>query len=135
MDRLGNHCPFITIWNLLRKIVTMTIGTTETAQKIWDSEKVHLSAKVASLVPFQWPLTQIILLMYSVQHYQNFHNVDSRNYFFQKLFEDKWNSFTPKKCLHCDEILPTTKFEIHTCAFMVYYPQELCTIQKCNYNF
>ena len=41
---------------------------------------------------------------------------------------------TPKKCLRCDKILPTTKLKIHTCAFMVSHSQELFTIQKCNYN-
>ena len=45
------------------------------------------------------------------QHYQNFHNIDKNNYFFQKFFSNKKYSFLPKRFryLRCDEFLAPTK--------------------------
>ena len=44
-------------------------------------------------------------------HYLNFHNVDKDNVFFQRLFDEKNNVFHGKRCLHCEEFIPTTKFK------------------------
>ena len=45
-------------------------------------------------------------------HYLNFHNVDKDNVFFQRLFDEKNNVFHGKRCLNCEEFIPTTKFKV-----------------------
>ena len=45
-------------------------------------------------------------------HYLNFHNVDKDNVFFQRLFDEKNNVFHGKRCLNCEEFIPTTKFKL-----------------------
>ena len=44
-------------------------------------------------------------------HYLNFHNVDRNNVFFKRLFEDQNNVFHGRRCVRCNEFLPTTKFK------------------------
>ena len=46
-------------------------------------------------------------------HYINFHRVDSKNEFFQKIFVGDKNVFYGKRCLRCQEYLPTSRFKIH----------------------
>ena len=45
-------------------------------------------------------------------HYLNFHNVDKTNVFFQRLFDEKNNVFHGRRCVRCDEFIPTTKFKL-----------------------
>ena len=44
-------------------------------------------------------------------HYLNFHNVDPNNVFFKRLFEDQNNFFHGRRCVRCNELLPTIKFK------------------------
>ena len=44
-------------------------------------------------------------------HYLNFHKVDRNNVFFKRLFEDQNNVFHERRCVRCNEFLPTTKFK------------------------
>ena len=46
-------------------------------------------------------------------HYLNFHNVNGNNVFFKRLFEDENNVFHGRRCVRCNEFLPTTKFKSH----------------------
>ena len=46
-------------------------------------------------------------------HYINFHRVDSKNEFFQKIFVGDKNVFYGKRCLRCQEYLPTSRFKIY----------------------
>ena len=46
-------------------------------------------------------------------HYLNFHNVDKDNIFFERLFDEKNNVFQRRRCLRCDEFIPTTKFKLY----------------------
>ena len=46
-------------------------------------------------------------------HYLNFHNVDKNNIFFQRLFHEKNNVFHGRKCVRCEEFIPTTKFKLY----------------------
>ena len=49
-------------------------------------------------------------LDYLKKHYIDFHQVDSENHFFRKLFEEgQSNVFHGKKCIRCKEFLPTVK--------------------------
>ena len=45
-------------------------------------------------------------------HYLNFHNVDKTNVFFQRLFDEKSNVFYGRRCVRCDEFIPTMKFKL-----------------------
>ena len=45
-------------------------------------------------------------------HYLNFHNVDKTNVFFQRLFDEKNNVFHGRRCVRCDEFIPTMKFKL-----------------------
>ena len=44
-------------------------------------------------------------------NYLNFHNIDWNNVFFKRLFEDQSNVFHGRRCVRCNEFLPTTKFK------------------------
>ena len=46
-------------------------------------------------------------------YYLNFHNVDKNNIFFQKLFDEKSNVFHGRRCVRCEEFIPTTKFKLY----------------------
>ena len=46
-------------------------------------------------------------------HYLNFHNVDKNNIFFQRLFDEKNNVFHGRRCVRCEEIIPTMKFKLY----------------------
>ena len=46
------------------------------------------------------------------KHYLNFHNIDEDNLFFRRLIEDKNNVFYGKKCLRCEEFIPSSKFKL-----------------------
>ena len=46
-------------------------------------------------------------------HYLNFHSVDRENRFFKKIFEDQNNVFPMRRCVRCNEFLPTTKFKTY----------------------
>ena len=43
----------------------------------------------------------------------NFHRVDSKNELFKKIFVEDKNVFYGKRCLRCQEYLPTSKFKIY----------------------
>ena len=45
-------------------------------------------------------------------HYIHFHRVDSKNEFFKKIFAEEKNVFYRKRCLRCQEYLPTSRFKI-----------------------
>ena len=45
-------------------------------------------------------------------HYLHFHNVDKANVFFQRLFDENNNVFHGRRCVRCDEFIPTTKFKL-----------------------
>ena len=45
-------------------------------------------------------------------HYLNFHNVDKNNIFFQRLFDEKGNVFHGRRCVRCEEFIPTTRFKL-----------------------
>ena len=46
-------------------------------------------------------------------HYLNFHNVDKNNIFFQILFDENNNVFHGRRCVRCEEFIPTTKFKLY----------------------
>ena len=45
-------------------------------------------------------------------HYLNFHNVDKNSIFFQRLFDEKNNVFHGRRCVRCEEFIPTMKFKL-----------------------
>ena len=45
-------------------------------------------------------------------HYLNFHNVDKDNVFFQRLFDEKNNVFHGRRCIRCEEFIPSVKFKL-----------------------
>ena len=45
-------------------------------------------------------------------HFLNFHNVDKNNIFFQILFDEKSNVFHGRRCVRCEEFIPTTRFKL-----------------------
>ena len=45
------------------------------------------------------------------RHYIDIHKVDEKNEFFINLFKSSKNVFCGRKCLRCDEVLPTTYFK------------------------
>ena len=47
------------------------------------------------------------------EHYVAFHKVDPKNEFFKKLFQEVRNVFHGKRCVRCQESLPTSKFKIN----------------------
>ena len=54
------------------------------------------------------------------KHYLDFHNVDRNNQFFKKLFKKRNKFFHGKKCLRCNEFLPSSHYKvIHD--FFVHY--------------
>ena len=61
-------------------------------------------------------------------HYLNFHNVD-KNVFFQRLFDEKNNVFHGRRCVRCDEFIPTTKFKLYH-DFLKYYSDGKNVIQE-----
>ena len=46
-------------------------------------------------------------------YYINFHRVDSKNELFKKIFAEDKNVFYGKRCLRCQEYLPTSRFKIY----------------------
>ena len=46
------------------------------------------------------------------KHYLNFHNVDKNNIFFQRLFDEKNNVFHGRRCVRCEEFIPTTRLKL-----------------------
>ena len=46
-------------------------------------------------------------------HSINIHRVDSKNEFFKKIFVEDKNVFCGKRCLRCQEYLPTSRFKIY----------------------
>ena len=56
-------------------------------------------------------------------HYLNFHNVDKDNVFFERLFDEKNNVFHGKRCLNCEEFIPTTKFKLSH-DFLKHYEKD-----------
>ena len=47
-------------------------------------------------------------------HYINFHRVDSKKKFFNKIFVEDKNVFYGKRCLRCQEYLPTCRLRFIT---------------------
>ena len=45
-------------------------------------------------------------------HYINFHRVDSKNKFINKIFVEDKNVFYGTRCLKCQKYLPTSRFKI-----------------------
>ena len=45
-------------------------------------------------------------------NYFNFRNVDKNNIFFQRLFHEKNNVFHGRRCVRCEELIPTTRFKL-----------------------
>ena len=45
-----------------------------------------------------------------VRNHLNFHNVDKTNVFFKRLFEGQNNVFDGRRCVRCNDFLPTMKF-------------------------
>ena len=62
-------------------------------------------------------------------HYLNFHNVDPNNVFFKRLFEDQNNFFHGRRCVRCNELLPTTKFKSYH-DFLKHYSSGKNTIEE-----
>ena len=62
-------------------------------------------------------------------HYLNFHNVDRNNVFFKRLFEDQNKVFYRRRCLRCNEFLPTTKFKSYH-DFLKHYSSGKNVIEK-----
>ena len=46
-------------------------------------------------------------------HFINFYRVDSKNEFFKKIFVEDKTLFYRKRCLRCQEYLPTSRFKIY----------------------
>ena len=46
-------------------------------------------------------------------HYLEYHNVDQNTPFFVKLFKNQNNIFHGKKCLKCNESLPSSCFKLY----------------------
>ena len=46
------------------------------------------------------------------KHYLNFHNIDKDNVFFRRLIEEKNNVFHGKRCLRCEEFIPSSRFKL-----------------------
>ena len=55
-------------------------------------------------------------------HYLNFHNVDKNKIFFQRLFDEKNNVFHGRRCVRCEEFIPTTRFKLFH-DFLKHYNQ------------
>ena len=54
------------------------------------------------------------------KHYLDFHNVNWNNHFFKKLYKKQNNVFHGKKCVRCNEFLPSSPYKIiHD--FLVHY--------------
>ena len=54
------------------------------------------------------------------KHYLDFHNVNWNNHFFKKLYKKQNNVFHGKKCVRCNEFLPSSAYKIiHD--FLVHY--------------
>ena len=62
-------------------------------------------------------------------HYLNFHNVDRNNVFFKRLFEHQNNVFHGRRCVRCNEFLPTTKFKSYH-DFLKYYSSGKNVIEE-----
>ena len=43
-------------------------------------------------------------------HYINFHNVDKKNRYFEKLMTDKNDVFVGERCMKCNEFIPTSGY-------------------------
>ena len=54
------------------------------------------------------------------KHYLNFPNVDQNNHFVKKLSKKPNNVFHGKKCLRCNEFLPSSRYKI-IYVFLVHY--------------
>ena len=54
------------------------------------------------------------------KHYIDFHNVDRNNHFFVNLFEMQNNVVHGKKCLKCNEFLPSSRFKVNH-NFLAHY--------------
>ena len=54
------------------------------------------------------------------RHYIDIHKIDEKNDFFINLFKSSKNVFCGRKCLRCDEALPTTYFK-KAHDFLVHY--------------
>ena len=75
-------------------------------------------------------------------HYINFHRVDSKNEFFKKFFVEDKNVFYGKRCLRCQEYLPTSRFKIYH-NFLKHYNDgnkpitvtEIGEVKKCEITF
>ena len=67
-------------------------------------------------------------------HYINFHKVDSENLFLKKLFKDQNNVFHGKRCVRCNEFLPTTKFKFYH-DFLKHYEKFYFLKHSSDYDF
>ena len=47
------------------------------------------------------------------KHYSDFHNVVWNNQFFIRLFKNQNNVFHGKRCLRCNEFLPSSRFRVN----------------------
>ena len=54
------------------------------------------------------------------KYYLEYHNVDQNNYFFVNLFKNQNSVFNGKKCLRCNEFLPSSLFKVYH-DFLVHY--------------
>ena len=55
-----------------------------------------------------------------MEHYISYHNVDTNNRFFQKLFQQSRNCSIFRKCLRFDDFLTTGDFKVK-CDFLKHY--------------
>ena len=63
------------------------------------------------------------------EYYIRFHKVDPKNEFFKRISEEAKNVFHGKKCVTCQELLPTSKFKI-THEFLRHYGNGRNTIEE-----
>ena len=63
-------------------------------------------------------------------HYINFNRVDSKNEFFKKIFVEDKNVFFGKRCLRCQEYLPTSRFKIYHNFLKLYNDGETVVDNK-----
>ena len=67
------------------------------------------------------------------EHYIAFHKVDPKNEFFKKIFQEVRNVFHGKRCVRCQEFLPTSKFKINH-NFLKHYENGKNVIEEKSVN-
>ena len=63
------------------------------------------------------------------EHYIAFHKIDAKNELFKKIFQEVRNVFHGKRCLRCQEFLPTSKFKINR-DFLKHYENGKNVIEE-----